>query len=218
MQEWQTWDSVPFDERECLPETSGICFVVDSRDQVWYVGKATNLKSRWVGRNHHRFPELSRSHSRRRYRIHWHCCPSTHLDKLEKEWIKRYNPILNESKVKTYSLGKPQLKCEITTADGQKDFVFFRGSYEPYEGIGNNLGIYPCTPEDEDNIALLQAQVVRRKYAFNVVVYYTLKGQSKRQPVLCSLLYAGNLGRLAGHPYKGGVIDLVRPPMRAYFY
>ncbi len=52
--EWKSWQNLPFAERDRLPEASGIYIIVDSNDRVWYVGKSTNLKNRWLARRNPR--------------------------------------------------------------------------------------------------------------------------------------------------------------------
>ncbi|GAB4214786.1 MAG: hypothetical protein OHK0012_13550 [Synechococcales cyanobacterium] len=109
MDDWKTWDALSLDERDNLPPQSGIYIVVDDKDNVWYVGQATNLNNRWLGHSHHRFLQLRRSNTNRHYRIHWCFYPTEELDRVEKSFIQHYRPLLNNSEVKTYSLGKPQL-------------------------------------------------------------------------------------------------------------
>ncbi|NJL98532.1 MAG: hypothetical protein HC924_06785 [Synechococcaceae cyanobacterium SM2_3_2] len=205
--EWKDWNSLPFPERDRLPSAAGIYLVADAKDIVWYIGKAANLKARWVGRTHHRYPELNRSHSRRNYRVHWQLYSTKELDKVERTLIKVHQPILNDSKVKAYSLGKPQLKCEAFPPHPEGDYVFFRGSYAPYEGIGDELGIYRCIPGDEANIAITKQQVVKRKHAFVLGIYYVVDGKSKQQLVLCSVSRAIHhiSKKLEGIPYKEGL-------------
>lgn len=45
--------SVELLEKEKLPTTAGIYFVVDSNNQLWYIGQAQNIKNRWA--THHRY-------------------------------------------------------------------------------------------------------------------------------------------------------------------
>ncbi|GAB4218380.1 MAG: hypothetical protein OHK0012_27090 [Synechococcales cyanobacterium] len=107
MDDWKTWDALSLDERDNLPPQSGIYIVVDDKDNVWYVGQATYLNNRWLGYSHHRFSQLRRSNTKRHYRRCFY--PPKGLDRVEKSPIQHYCPLLNNSEVKTYFLGKPQL-------------------------------------------------------------------------------------------------------------
>ncbi|MFQ4139038.1 GIY-YIG nuclease family protein [Nodosilinea sp. PGN35] len=111
--EWQDWTSVTFSERNLLPTTSGIYVVVDSENFVWYVGKAKNLKNRWLGRAHHRYPQLIRSSKKLQHRICWKIVPITELDKQEQLYIDKFKPELNGLRVKTYLPKEPQIDREI---------------------------------------------------------------------------------------------------------
>lgn len=100
--EWQNWPSLMLQERERLPDASGIYVIADSENTVWYVGKATNLRSRWRGKGHHRYKQLSRTNRKRQYQIYWSLCPSEQLDQQEKHYINALRPHLNDSPVKAY--------------------------------------------------------------------------------------------------------------------
>lgn len=43
---------VEFLKKDQLPQTVGVYFAVDKYQKIWYIGKAQNLRTRWVG--HHR--------------------------------------------------------------------------------------------------------------------------------------------------------------------
>ncbi|MGB3790406.1 MAG: GIY-YIG nuclease family protein, partial [Phormidesmis sp.] len=85
--EWQQWDSVAFVDRKLVPTTSGIYVVADESDFVWYVGQATNLQSRWIGRSHHRYPQLIRTNKKLGHRIYWRSFPTVQLDEKERFFI-----------------------------------------------------------------------------------------------------------------------------------
>ena len=105
--EWKEWSSVPLDQKNWLPLTSGIYVIADSSDFVWYVGKAKNLRRRWLGRSHHRYAQLIRSHKRLVHRIYWKSCPLEGLDENERLYIFLFKPELNDEKVKRYIPSKP---------------------------------------------------------------------------------------------------------------
>ncbi|MBE9009134.1 GIY-YIG nuclease family protein [Pseudanabaenaceae cyanobacterium LEGE 13415] len=100
--EWQTWQHLPLKERSRLPSCSGIYVVADINDFVWYVGQAANLRIRWTGKGHHRYPQLIRSYRKLSHQIYWKLCPVDQLDIQERYYIERFAPELNGCKVKTY--------------------------------------------------------------------------------------------------------------------
>lgn len=111
--EWQDWQSVAFSERHQLPASSGIYVVVDSENFVWYVGQANNLRDRWLGRGHHRYPQLIRSNKKLQHQIYWTLVQSSLLDEKERLYIDQFQPELNGRKVKTYLPKEPQIHREI---------------------------------------------------------------------------------------------------------
>ena len=111
--EWKDWLSVAFTERYCLPSCSGIYVIVDANDYVWYVGQAANIKARWAGKTHHRYPQLIRSNKKRSYRIYWKELSVDLLTEKEKYYIQMFKPELNGCKVKKYLPKQPQVEREI---------------------------------------------------------------------------------------------------------
>ena len=111
--EWKEWSSVPLDQRDWLPLTSGIYVIADSSDFVWYVGKSKDLRRRWLGRSHHRYAQLIRSHKKLAHRIYWKSCPLESLDENERLYISLFKPELNDEKVKRYVSSKPATLREI---------------------------------------------------------------------------------------------------------
>ena len=78
--EWQQWPSVLLGDRQLLPDHPGIYVVADDNQFVWYVGQAANLQSRWLGRGHHRYPQLIRTNRKLKHRIYWRSFPVQQLD------------------------------------------------------------------------------------------------------------------------------------------
>lgn len=111
--EWKNWASVAFSERNLLPSCSGIYIIIDANDCVWYVGQAANLKNRWMGRTHHRYPQLIRSNRKLCHRIYWQEFPTNSLDERERYYIDLFKPELNGCKVKKYLPKVPQVEREI---------------------------------------------------------------------------------------------------------
>jgi GIY-YIG catalytic domain len=121
------WASISFQERDRLPNCSGIYVVADFNDFVWYVGQATNLKNRWIGRSHHRYPQLVRSCRKLGHKIYWKFFPADQLTEQERYYITLFRPELNTCKVKTYLPKQPQVDREIKrilTAINRPSFLF----------------------------------------------------------------------------------------------
>lgn len=214
--EWKSWDFLAFKERDNLPAVSGIYVVVDRSGNVWYVGQAVNLNSRWMGGGHHRYAQLSRSNGKRLYQIHWNDYPAAELNQQEQHYIGLFYPSMNGTRVKQYSPGKPQLKIEVKRAD-IVEYIFTRGNADCYVGISEYLGVFPCSPEDEQNIPLQQKQILRQ-YALVLAVKYLVEGIQKTTKVLCSVHKFGcAYNSLRGLPYKGGIILEVWQPRRASY-
>ena len=97
--DFTTLPTLSLQERDRLPSCPAIYFALDSSDRVLYVGKATNLQSRW--RDHHRFDQLNRTHKRTAVRLAWFDCSSciAQLSAMETFYIDRYKPLLNGTQV-----------------------------------------------------------------------------------------------------------------------
>lgn len=92
-------EKVDLKNKHLLPEYSGIYYVLDESNIVWYIGKAKNLKKRWNGKAHHRLYQLS-SQSRKKFYIYYKKLSFINLDEEEKKLIAQYRPHLNSSPVK----------------------------------------------------------------------------------------------------------------------
>jgi hypothetical protein len=111
--EWRRWPSVFLRDRHLLPACAGIYVVADANDFIWYVGQATNLQSRWLGKSHHRYPQLVRTNRKLSHKIHWQPCLASQLNEKEQLYIGLLKPELNGCKVKTYLPKQPQVEREI---------------------------------------------------------------------------------------------------------
>ena len=111
--EWQQWPSVLFSDRYLLPNRPGIYVVADENQFVWYVGQAVNLQSRWLGRGHHRYPQLIRTNRKLKHQIYWQAFPTYQLNEQERLYIDLLKPELNGCKIKTYLPKQPQVEREI---------------------------------------------------------------------------------------------------------
>jgi hypothetical protein len=96
LQEFGTLPNLKLSERQRLPECSAIYFAI-ARDQVLYVGLATNLRNRW--QSHHRLPQLEAINRRCEVKLFWFGCLQSQLNELERQYIEYYCPTLNQTKV-----------------------------------------------------------------------------------------------------------------------
>jgi len=80
--------SVNFEQKYLLPEISGIYFVVDGEKNIIYIGRATNIKKRWM--NHHQMNNCSDC------KIHWMEVKGKTQLKLEHQYITKFRPKLNK--------------------------------------------------------------------------------------------------------------------------
>ncbi|ACK67695.1 Excinuclease ABC C subunit domain protein [Rippkaea orientalis PCC 8801] len=90
---------VTLKNRDQLPSSSGIYYVLDESNIVWYIGQAKNLQSRWQGKDHHRLFQLA-SQKKLKFCIYYQSINFDQLDQVETQEISRYNPYLNQTRVK----------------------------------------------------------------------------------------------------------------------
>jgi predicted GIY-YIG superfamily endonuclease len=86
--------------RELLPENSGVYYILDDDNIVWYIGKAKNLKVRWSGAGHHRLAQLQKQ-VKKRLIVYYELVAEPILDQTERQRIEQYSPQLNGTKVKS---------------------------------------------------------------------------------------------------------------------
>lgn len=96
LQEFSTFPYLRLADRQRLPECCAIYFAI-AREQVLYVGQATNLRNRW--QNHHRLSQLEAVNRRCEVKLFWLNCIQSQLNELERQYIEHYCPILNQTKV-----------------------------------------------------------------------------------------------------------------------
>ncbi|CBN56835.1 MULTISPECIES: GIY-YIG nuclease family protein [Kamptonema] len=87
--------------RDRLPDLPGIYFVVGEREQLFYIGQAKNLRKRWAGKSHHRYKQFARK-GLDKIIIKYILASVSELNELECKYIKQFNPLLNDGKVKKY--------------------------------------------------------------------------------------------------------------------
>ncbi|MBD2772564.1 GIY-YIG nuclease family protein [Iningainema tapete] len=89
--------SLALNARQYLPTCTCIYIVLNSLNQVLYVGKASNLQARWL--RHHRFEQLNKINKKTSVRIAWIVCDEVQLNQLELYYIEKYCPLLNKTSV-----------------------------------------------------------------------------------------------------------------------
>lgn len=83
-------DSVNIEDKDDLPEESGIYFVID-KFNIYYIGMSSNLQKRWY--DHHKQQELS---SLQNIKISYlDCLPKHYLKNIESALIEHFKPKLN---------------------------------------------------------------------------------------------------------------------------
>ena len=128
--------SVELLEKEKLPTTAGIYFVVDSNNQIWYIGQAQNLKNRWI--NHHRYDQLEKINKKNSIKLKWYKCENNKdiLNRLENYFIDTYYPILNQTKVELKQVTPTEINLRETLVKISK-YVIICG----YEKNSNIFGL-----------------------------------------------------------------------------
>lgn len=97
-------DSVGLNDKNSLPEYSGIYYVVDADKVIWYIGRSVNLWQRWNAEQpHHRYHQLIAISNRENkpFYIYYSECNKQQLYQLEKAQISKYQPRLNNTPVIT---------------------------------------------------------------------------------------------------------------------
>ena len=125
--------------KELLPEYTGVYYVVDEKNLVWYIGKAKNINKRWRGKAHHRIFQLKQLKHKDFY-IYYEKVNVIELDKREKQQIDKYNPQLNSSLVKNKKFRPTETLLRETIATISQ-FAFVLGIEHPRREVKNKIGI-----------------------------------------------------------------------------
>ncbi|MBE9145123.1 GIY-YIG nuclease family protein [Planktothrix mougeotii] len=115
--------------KELLPEDSGIYYVIDENELIWYIGKAKNIKTRWSGKTHHRILQLG-SQKGKVFHIYFEIISPDQLTKVEKARIEQYKPQLNGSKVKTKTI-RPAETLLRETLNALSEYIIIIGIEPP---------------------------------------------------------------------------------------
>ena len=124
---------IPLQTKELLPESSGIYYVLDETDKVWYIGKAQNLCKRWKGKSHHRINQL-KAQKNTQFTIYYELVGENRLDEVEKHRIAKYHPHLNESPVKAKKVHPTETLLRETLV-AISDFAFILGIEPPRQEL-----------------------------------------------------------------------------------
>ena len=123
--------------RSSLPNASGIYFVSDERNNLLYIGQATDLQKRWAGRGHHRYKQFARK-GLDKITLSYILAPVTELDTLERQYITALKPSENDGKVKDYLPKKSPRLSEL-----QRLLKLVNTSiFSPYSFRGFVTGMY----------------------------------------------------------------------------
>lgn len=131
---------VSLQAKQLLPEYSGIYYVLDETNVIWYIGKATNIRKRWQGKAHHRIYQLE-AHKKKCFTIYCEPVSRTRLDEVEKQRIEKYQPHLNASPVKTKKVRPTETLLRETIA-AIADFAFILGVEPPRKEVASQIGNY----------------------------------------------------------------------------
>ncbi|MBP0030597.1 GIY-YIG nuclease family protein [Roseofilum sp. Guam] len=127
---------IPLQTKELLPESSGIYYVLDETQKVWYIGQAKNICKRWKGKTHHRIDQLE-AQKKTQFTIYYELVSKDQLDEVEKQRIEKYHPHLNESPVKAKKVLPTETLLRETLV-AISDFVFILGIEPPRKDIADS--------------------------------------------------------------------------------
>lgn len=123
--------------KQILPEYSGIYYVLDETNNVWYIGKAKNIRKRWQGKAHHRIYQLE-AQKKKQFTIYCERVSETQLDNTEKQRIEKYHPHLNASPVKTKKVHPTETLLRETII-AIADFAFILGVEPPRKDVQDRI-------------------------------------------------------------------------------
>jgi hypothetical protein len=125
--------------KQLLPEYSGIYYVLDESNNVWYIGQAKNIRKRWQGKSHHRIYQLE-AQKKKHFTIYYEQVAESQLDSIEKQRIENYHPHLNSSPVKTKKVRPAETLLRETIAM-IADFAFLLGVEPPRKEVESQISI-----------------------------------------------------------------------------
>ncbi len=125
--------------KQLLPEYSGIYYVLDESNNVWYIGQAKNIRKRWQGKSHHRIYQLE-AQKKKHFTIYYEQVAESQLDSIEKQRVENYHPHLNSSPVKTKKVRPAETLLRETIAM-IADFAFLLGVDPPRKEVESQISI-----------------------------------------------------------------------------
>jgi hypothetical protein len=124
---------VSLQAKELLPEYSGIYYVLDEVDKIWYIGQAKNIRKRWQGKTHHRIYQLE-VQKKHHFTIYHEQVTEFNLNNIEKQRIEKYQPHLNATPVKTKNVRPTETLLRETLA-AIAPFSFVLGVEKPRQKV-----------------------------------------------------------------------------------
>jgi predicted GIY-YIG superfamily endonuclease len=131
---------VPLQAKQLLPEYSGIYYVLDETNKVWYIGQAKNLCKRWQGKTHHRIYQLE-AQKKKHFTIYYEPVNVSQLSVVEQQRIQKYHPHLNASPVKTKKVRPTETLLRETLA-AIAPFAFLLGVEPPRQNVKSQVANY----------------------------------------------------------------------------
>lgn len=128
---------IPLQAKELLPEYSGIYYVLDEANIIWYIGQAKNIRKRWQGKSHHRFEQLE-AQKKNYFTIYYEKFSEFQLNNVESQRINKYLPHLNASPVKTKNVRPTETLLRETLA-AIAPFAFILGVEPPRQEIASQM-------------------------------------------------------------------------------
>jgi hypothetical protein len=96
-------ECVNLQNKDLLPDYSGIYYVIDFQHLIWYIGRSVNLQQRWnnAEKPHHRYHQLLAIATQKNteFFIYYSQEQKNRLNKLEQAHISKYQPCLNYTPV-----------------------------------------------------------------------------------------------------------------------
>ena len=123
--------------KQLLPEYSGIYYVLDDNNNIWYIGQAKNIRKRWQGKSHHRIYQLA-AQKKKHFTIYYEQVSESQLGSIEKQRIENYHPHLNSSPVKTKKV-RPRETLLRETIAAIADFAFLLGVEPPRKEVESQI-------------------------------------------------------------------------------
>lgn len=117
-------ERVELQNKELLPDDSGIYYVIDQQHLIWYIGRSVNLQQRWnsVENPHHRYHQLLTIATQKNteFFIYYSQEQKNKLNKLEKAQIAKYQPCLNYT---------PVIKNKYFNSNSARNYKLRKSSY-----------------------------------------------------------------------------------------